>query len=177
VTRHVAFVRAINVAGHPTIRMTALCAAFESAGCRNVRSVIQSGNVLFDARRGDDVLLATVTSRVRALSGAEPVIMTRTMAELARVVGAAPFGARTGDRTLKLYVVFLAAPPRRRPRLPLHDEKERLELVGVAGRHAFVVSHRKPSGIYGFPNQFVENALGVAATSRNWSTVIRIVNL
>jgi uncharacterized protein (DUF1697 family) len=176
-TRHVAFLRAINVAGHPTIRMTDLCRAFESAGCRNVRSVIQSGNVLFEADRGAEALLARVKARVRAFTRAEPVIVTRTMTELERVVRGAPFGALAGDRALKLYVVFLAASPRRRPRLPQHDEKERLELVGISGRHAFVVSHRKPGGMYGFPNQFVEDALGVAATSRNWTTVNRILNL
>src|SRR5512138_3344266 len=145
--RHVAFLRAINVAGHPTIRMMDLCRAFESAGCRNVRSVIQSGNVLFDADRGAETLFARVKARVRALSGAEPVIVTRTMTELERVVRAAPFGALARDRALKLYVVFLAASPRHRPRLPQHDEKERLELVGISGRHAFVVSQRKPSGM------------------------------
>ena len=173
-TRHVAFIRAINVAGHPSVRMTALCDAFESAGCRNVRSVIQSGNVLFDAPRPAAALFARVTSRVQTLSGIEPVIVTRTMTELARIVHAAPFSARTRDRTLKLYVVFL---PRHRGgvracRCATRRKASRLD--GLSGRHAFVVSYRKPSGFYGFPNQFVEDALGVAATSRNWSTVVKI---
>jgi hypothetical protein len=71
--------------------------------------------------------------------------------------------------------VFLAERAKRKPTLPISNEKERLELVGVHAAHAYVVSRRKPSGMYGFPNSFVENALGVPATSRNWSTVTKIL--
>jgi uncharacterized protein (DUF1697 family) len=45
--RHVAFLRAINVAGHAIVRMADLRQAFADAGCRNVRTYIQSGNVVF----------------------------------------------------------------------------------------------------------------------------------
>jgi uncharacterized protein (DUF1697 family) len=99
----------------------------------------------------------------------------RTIPELDAVVRAAPFGSRVGDKTIKLYIVFLAERAKRKPALPIVDAKERLELVGMDARHAYVVSGRKPSGMYGFPNSFVENALGVAATSRNWSTVTKIL--
>lgn len=39
----------------------------------------------------------------------------------------------------------------------------------------FIVSRRKKNGFYGFPNNFIEKELGVSATSRNWSTVTKIV--
>jgi uncharacterized protein (DUF1697 family) len=42
---------------------------------------------------------------------------------------------------------------------------------------AFIVSRRKPSGFYGFPNNFIEHELDVLATSRNWSTVTKIAAL
>lgn len=41
----------------------------------------------------------------------------------------------------------------------------------------FIVSRRKKSGFYGFPNNFIEQELGVTATSRNWSTITKIVAL
>jgi hypothetical protein len=44
-------------------------------------------------------------------------------------------------------------------------------------REVFVVSRRKRNGSYGFPNAFVEAELGVQATTRNWSTITRIVEL
>lgn len=157
--------------------MADLCAAFESAGCRNVSSYIQSGNVLFDASTRDPAaLFRKVKARVLALAGGEPSIVFRTMSELDAAARAAPFGALVDDKTIKLYVVFLAERAKRKPALPIVDAKERLELIGVYGAHAYVVSRRKPNSLmYGFPNSFVENSLAVAATSRNWNTVRRIL--
>jgi len=176
-TRYVAFLRAINVRGHAMIRMPHLCTAFEAAGCRNVTSYSSAGNVLFETSVPDsDALFRKVQARVCALAGGEPNIVFRTMSELDAAARAAPFGALVDDKTIKLYVVFLAEPAKRKPTLPMVDAKERLELVGVHGAHAYVVSRRKPNSLmYGFPNSFVENALGVAATSRNWSTVATIL--
>ena len=39
----------------------------------------------------------------------------------------------------------------------------------------FIVSRRKKNGFFGFPNNFIEKELGVSATSRNWSTLTKIV--
>jgi len=176
-TRYVAFLRAINVRGHTQLAMADVCEAFSQAGCRNVSSYIQSGNVLFESAVHDcDALFAKITARVRAMSATEPSIVFRTIGELDAAARAAPFGQLADDKTLKLYVVFLAERAKRKPTLPIVDAKERLELVGVHGAHAYVVSRRKPNTMmYGFPNSFVENALGVAATSRNWSTVSKIL--
>jgi uncharacterized protein (DUF1697 family) len=177
VTRYVAFLRAINVPGHAIIRMPQLCTAFEAAGCRHVTSFSSAGNVLFETAAPDrDALFRKITARVRALAGGVPSIVFRTMRELDAAAHAAPFAALVDDKAIKLYVVFLAERSKRKPMLPIVDEKERLELVAVHGAHAYVVSRRKPNTLmYGFPNSFVENALGVAATSRNWSTVSKIL--
>ncbi len=176
-TRYVAFLRAINVPGHAIIRMPQLCEAFEVAGCRKVASFSSAGNVLFETQPANaTALFKKIRTRVRALSGGEPGIVFRTVDDLEVVARAAPFGDLVNDRSIKLYVVFLAGPPTKKPRLPVVDEKECLELVGVEGLHAFVVSRRRPRGMfYGFPNSLVERELGVAATSRNWNTVTKIL--
>ena len=72
-------------------------------------------------------------------------------------------------------MVFLSRPPARKLQLPLVDSKEALEVVAVADLEVFVVSRQKKNGFYGFPNAFVEKTLGVPATSRNWSTVKKLV--
>lgn len=46
---HIAFIRAINVAGHLRVRTSIVRDAFAAAGCRKVRSYIQSGNVIFES--------------------------------------------------------------------------------------------------------------------------------
>ena len=53
---YIAFLRAINVAGHASLKMTDARDAFAAAGCRNVRTYIQSGNVLFEVPRRANVV-------------------------------------------------------------------------------------------------------------------------
>ena len=61
--------------------------------------------------------------------------------------------------------------------MPIVSAKERLEAIAIEGREVFIVSRLKPSGFFGFPNNFIEAALGVTATTRNWSTVTAIARL
>jgi uncharacterized protein (DUF1697 family) len=176
--RYVAFLRAINVAGHAIVSMTDLRDAFADAGCLSVRTYIQSGNVIFDsAGVAEAVLFQRIRSQVRALIGAEPGIVFRTARQVDALVRSAPFKALGTGPALKLYVVCLAEKPSVRPRFPLRLPKEALEAVGMKGLDVLVVSRRKPSGFYGFPNNFIEKELGVPATSRNWTTMTKMAGL
>jgi hypothetical protein len=73
-------------------------------------------------------------------------------------------------------VAFLAGAPKRKPAFPLLIPKELIEVRGLHGRDALVVSRRKPNGFYGFPGEWTERELGVTATARNWNTVTRIAS-
>ena len=176
-TTHVAFLRAVNVGGKGLLRMTDLVAACDAAGCRNVRTFQAAGNVIFEASPARLPAIARRMQRlVSAALGAEAGITIRSVEELRTILRARPFGDLTDDRALKLYVVFLCAPARARVSFPFSNAKEALEAIGGRKTEVFVVSRRKPRGLfYGFPNAFVEDAVGVPATSRNWSTVMKLV--
>ncbi|HXH24224.1 MAG TPA: DUF1697 domain-containing protein, partial [Vicinamibacterales bacterium] len=137
---------------------------------------IASGNVVFDAPDLEAVR-PRIQKRVGALLGAEPVIMFRTVREIEAIVRAAPFGTLVGDSAVKLYVMFLARMPARRPVFPLLQPKEALEAIGMLRQDVFIVSRRKAGGglMYGFPANWIERELGVPATARNWSTVTRLL--
>ena len=153
-------------------------AAFTQAGCRNVSTYIASGNVIFDAPAGDAAALRTRISRaMRTLLGAEPVIVYRTARDLQALVTAAPFGALAGDAAVKLYVAFVLEKAKSKPAFPLLLPKEALEAIGTAKGDVLIISRRKPNGMYGFPNTWIEKALGVVATARNWSTVTKLAEL
>lgn len=171
---HVAFLRAINVGGRSVVKMTDLKAAFERAGCRHVRTFIASGNVVFEAPAKLPAALKTRIAReLLTLFGKEPGVCYRTLDELDALIAANPFGRAAADKALKLYVAFTVGEPRQRPRLPIVDERELVEITALRAADALVISRRKPNGMYGFPNFCVER-LGVMATSRNWNTVIRV---
>jgi uncharacterized protein (DUF1697 family) len=173
--RQVAFLRAVNVGGRGVVRMADVRTAFEAAGCSNVQTVIASGNVLFDApAAGADALRSRIRRGLAVHLGAEPVVVYRTMRDVRRLVAAAPFGALVEDREVKLYVLFVAEKPARRPTFPRMLQKERLEAIGRHERDVLVVSRRKPNGMYGFPNNWIEAELGVVSTARSWSTVTKL---
>ena len=172
---HVAFLRAVNVGGRGLVKMTDLQKAFTAAGAKNVRTVIASGNVVFDGPSSLGPLREQIVKKVRPLLGADPEIAFRTLPYLERLIAAAPFGPLVDDRTVKLYVLFLIGKPKRVPAFPLTIPKEVIEVPGMYEQDTLIVSRRKPNGMYGFPGLWTEKEMGVASTGRNWSTLIRIV--
>ncbi len=91
---YVAFIRAINVAGHASLKMTDARDAFAAAGCRNVRTYIQSGNVLFECpAREVTATLRAVKRRLADARAGEPIILWRSEQQLEEIVRRAPFTA------------------------------------------------------------------------------------
>jgi uncharacterized protein (DUF1697 family) len=171
---HIALLRAVNVGGRGVVKMSELRDAFAAAGCAHVRTFIQSGNVVFDARTAMPAALITrIRAACRELLGTEPGICFRTLDDLDAVVASSPFAGLVDDRALKLYVAFLDREPAASPVLPLIDTKELIEIVACRRLEMFIISRRKPSGMWGFPNGVVES-LGVMSTTRNWNTVRRV---
>jgi uncharacterized protein (DUF1697 family) len=172
---YIALLRAINVGGHACVTMDQLREAFAAAGCRNVRTLIQSGNVIFEsAARSPEAIAGRIRPRLRALLGSEPGIVLRTLEEIEELVRQAPFKDADAGKDAKFYVVFMSETPRIASKLPLAVPEEALEVVGMRDREVFVVSRRKADGSSGSPNSFVEKKLGVSATTRNWSTVRKL---
>ncbi|MBD3334745.1 MAG: DUF1697 domain-containing protein [Candidatus Eisenbacteria bacterium] len=175
-SRHAAFLRAINVGGRSRIKMDELRETFAAAGADNVSTFLQSGNVLFDSPARDvPKIVRQAQAVLQEVLDHTPEILPRTVRHLERLVKGPPFTRRQMQSSVKLYVVFLARKPRRPPDLPLVDRKEALETIAIAGREVFILSRPKQNGFYGFPNAFVEEDLGVPATSRNWSTLTKLV--
>jgi len=103
-TRYAALLRGINVGGI-RIRMADLREVFEALGCENVRTVLASGNVLFDADGDAVTAKATIEAALTERFGYEAHVFVLEQSYLARVVEAYPFGERTDRHS---YVVFVS---------------------------------------------------------------------
>ena len=171
---YAAFLRAINVGGRNTVTMTALKERFVELGFQEVRTFINSGNVVFEGAGVSPAALGgRLSHELERWLGFPVVVMVRRFDALARLVKARPFGALTADGPLKRYVAFLAKPVKA-PAAELSSAKEGLETLQVRGDDVFLLSH-PVNGHFGFPNLFLESKLEVAATSRNWSTIEMMV--
>jgi uncharacterized protein (DUF1697 family) len=168
-TTYVALLRKVNVGGNNLIKMDALRRAFEAAGLKNVRTFQQAGNVVFETGAKNPA------SKVKKLLNTDQKAIVFSLVELKQIVKQDPF-KKVGQGDVMLCVVFLFDKPAAVPKLPIKSTTDKLELIAVNDRAAFVVARRKTTGWFGFPNNFVEKQLGVTATTRQWSTVKKLIN-
>jgi uncharacterized protein (DUF1697 family) len=104
---YVALLRGINVGGNNSVDMRRLKATFERLGLENVRTYINSGNVLFDTeRRGRPQLTKAIAAGIAEDFGVEVGVLLRTADELRALVDAIP-AKWTNDAKMKCDVYFL----------------------------------------------------------------------
>ena len=173
----VCLLRAVNLGRQRKLPMPALRKALTAAGMTDVRTHLQSGNVI---ARSPLQSHGQVSDFVRDVIGAEfsldvPVI-TRRPAEIDDVITANPFPAQAVQRAHLVRVIFLAAvpPPDRTSRL-MSDSSLR-ETCHVAGSHVYVDYVHGVHGT-GRTAAYFTRVLGVDGTERNWRTVVALSTL
>jgi len=175
-TRSVALLRGINVGGHNRVAMGALREVLENMGLVGVATYLQSGNVLFNAARGDraEVLAARIKDGIAAGLGVDVEVVIRSATELDDVVGRSPLGGDP-DNPARYFVAFLSgvADPvlaREIESQPLGDNR-----IWISGAEVFLWC---PGGFSVLGSlSAVEKRLALSATSRNWNTVTRLASL
>ena len=175
-TRYVAFLRGINVGGNKLIKMEHLARIFTEAGFKNVRTYIASGNVIFDSSSTSKTALTRKIEKVllNAL-GYEVKVVLRTLSELEALVSRNAVGKRQTSKDVYLFVVLLGGEPKNKVEIPLISTKENFEVFEVSNGAAFIEARRKKTGWFGYPNNFIEKEFGVVGTTRNWSTLNKIL--
>lgn len=173
-TQWIALLRGVNVSGKNATRMAALQSSFERLGCTNVRTYLQSGNVVFDARISDqEKLSAKITAAIAQDFGHQVAVGVVTAPALARIVKSNPLQPISDDDITLYHATFLLQPvsPKQFATIKLPAATgEQARLLGS------VIYLYCPHG-YGktkLNNNFFEKALGVAATTRNWRTVLAL---
>jgi uncharacterized protein (DUF1697 family) len=167
---HVALLRGINVGGKNRLPMAALVAAFTAAGCQDVRTYIQSGNVVFRARRGVVKGLASqVESAISRSFGFRAPVVLRAADELLEVREGNPFLAE-GEPPQALHVAFLADLPSPARVAALDPQRSPPDRFQVRGREVYLCC---PQGMARtkLTTSWLDAALGTTATVRNWNTV------
>jgi uncharacterized protein (DUF1697 family) len=172
-TRYAAFLRGVNL-GKRTVKSAELKAAFEAMGFAEVKTLLASGNVLFDARAGKG-LKPKIEAGLKEQFGFDVPIVLRSLDELNAMVAAKPFGREAGEDA-QLHVLLLD-----------QDLPKGFKFADLAGDYAvasirpqelcFLV-YRKDDGTYLGRSQLnVDKSLpkGVVATMRNWNTILKAI--
>ena len=153
--------------------MQDLTKLFESFGFNNVKTYLQTGNVLFDSDETDTAKLTNfIEDKLFEELGYKITVILRTKQELLDIVEQNPFNDYSGD--VKYYLTFLAEESKQPPTLPIRMNDIENEVLKVENNNVFTVGFNV-KGRYGFPNVFIEKEFGVPATTRNWNTILRIL--
>jgi uncharacterized protein (DUF1697 family) len=147
----------------------------EELGCRDVRTYIQSGNVVFQSASSDTARLASrLTAAVQKRWGFEPHVLILTRDEFERAAAANPF-PQAIDNPKAVHLFFLAERPKAPDLQACAATSIRTERFELKGRVFYLFS---PDG-FGTSKLATraERFLGVAATARNWRTVTTLLEM
>jgi uncharacterized protein (DUF1697 family) len=175
VNTYIALFRGINIGGNHLLPMKDLKLILENNGCADVRTYIQSGNVIFCSAMSDAARLAKrLGAAVSKGHGFEPRVLVLTRAELENAAAGNPFPKASEDPK-SLHLFFLTKPPQKpdlRACEALKAKTERFELKG----NVFYLHTPDGFGTSKLAGR-AERLLGVEATARNWRTVTTLLEM
>jgi uncharacterized protein (DUF1697 family) len=166
--RHAAFLRGVMPYN---CKMPELRAAFEAAGFGDVRTVLASGNVVFDDHSGavaEELAQRAEAAMAKRLGRVFPAIV-RSLDELRALLATDPYGNDVPAEA-KRVVTFLRRAPA--APVPLPDAQDGARIVALRGREAFTVYVRGASG----PTfmEVIERTFGKDVTTRTWDTLLKV---
>ncbi len=165
--RYVAFLRGVSPMN---AKMAELKRAFEDAGFTDVRTVLSSGNVVFNARTKSEIAIARQAEAAMAKHlGRTFYTIVRLASILRDLIDADPYAAFDLPADAKRVVTFLREPHEARLSLPI--EIDGVRILAMTGREvlsAYVPNPRGPIFM-----TLIEKTFGMNVTTRTWDTVKR----
>ena len=169
--RYVAFLRAINVGGHNTVRMDFLRRLFEALGFSNVETFIASGNIVFETTsKSAQVLVLEIEKRLREALGYEVATFIRTDAELAAIANYKPFSQSDLDGAVALNIAFVADGLDYKSSQKLMALRTDIDDFHIHGREVYWLCRKRQSKSK-ISNAVLEKALGQKSTLRGANTI------
>ena len=168
---YIALLRGINVGPHRRMKMEKLCASCAALGFKNVKTYIQSGNVVFQAAKlSSSAASKKLAAQIVKDFGFSAEVISRTADEMNQIIEGNPLLKEPGVDLSKLHVVFLAE-------TPASPAVKKLEAITLSPDK---VRHRGKEIYFYFPNGVsgssiwkhnLDRVLSVSGTMRNWNTV------
>lgn len=173
----IALLRGINVSGQKSIKMAALKEILQANGLESVQTYVQSGNVIFDSLQSEPGQLAfNIENILKTSFGFDVSVLVKRPWDFHHILKHNPFLKYSEKDTAKMYVTFLfeVPAPEAIERLSEHSYPPEEYII-----EKDIVYFYSPNG-YGnakMNNNFFENKLKVAATTRNWNSINKLAEM
>ena len=171
-----ALLRGINVGGKNLLPMKDLARLFADAGCADVRTCIQSGNVLFRTGQAKaEKLPGLISQGIADRFGYRTPVVLRSVEEIGQTLRNNPF-LHAGAPENWLHVLFLANQPDALRVAALSPDRSPTDAFVVRGREIYL---QCPNGAGNtrLTNAWFDSKLATVSTGRNWRTVTRLFEL
>jgi uncharacterized protein (DUF1697 family) len=168
---HAVFLRAMNVGGKNVFKPAQLATALAHLGMVNVGA---AGTFVIRER----LTAAAVRREILARMSGEPELAIVPAKEILDLVRSDPFRGVKFSKDVRGWAAVLCAKPNSKPALPMvlpAGKPWSVRFERVQGSFA-LGQYRRVGGSL-FPNQVVEKALGVRATTRWWETIVKLADL
>lgn len=170
---HVALLRGVNMGGKNRLPMGDLAQIFVEAGCADVRTYIQSGNVIFRASQAKaEKLPGPIAKRIAEVFGYRVPVVLRTAGQLGGIIQNNPF-LKAGAPEATLHVLFLASRPEASNIAQLDPGRSAPDAFLVRDREIYL---HLPNGVADskLTNAYFDSKLATICTGRNWRTVLKL---
>lgn len=175
-TKLVAFLRGINVGGHHKVPMADLKSILSNLGCENVKTILNSGNVLFETKKKNIAGLERIIESAlwENFGFAIPVILIPHK-PINELVNEDPFASIDVHKNIRLYVSFLKESSTTKLKLPYISKDNAFKIIGVKNKMILsvldITASNTPKGM-----EDLEKLFGKNITTRNWNTIQKINN-
>ncbi len=174
-TTLIALLRGINMGGHHKLPMDELSSLLTEMGLRDIRTYIQSGNVVFRSEaKNNAALAAKISAAIEAQHGFAPQVLLLDAEELRKAMANNPYPEAEAVPT-SLHLLFLAEVPRHGDLKGLEALKTASERFALKGKVFYL---HAPDGVGRSKLAArAEKLLGVTASGRNWNTVCKLAEM
>ncbi len=175
---YLALLRGINVGGNTKVPMVDLKKAFEELGFTNVKTLMNSGNVLFSCNETDvSILEKSISQQLEKIFGWAISVIVRPQTEIKQLVEDNPFANIKVTPETRLYVTFLSKTPDTSLRIPYESPEKDLRILRISNHEicsVLILSQKR--GTVDLMS-FIEKEFGKNVTTRNWNTVKKLAAL
>lgn len=171
----VALLRGVNVGGRKLVSMQALRGLCQDLGLGAPRSLLQSGNLVFETGLSEPALETLLRSEAASRLGLATRFIIRSQADWRDLIDANPLIDLARADPSRFVVFFLKSEPSDFSVQALQEAKTGPETLRVDGRQLYIAY---PDGIgrSRLTNAVIERRLGAVGTARNWNTVMKIAS-
>ena len=173
----IAFLRGINVGGHHKVPMASLREVLNELNCKNVKTLLNSGNIVFDTSETDIQALEDKTEKHLAKSFGFPIpVILRKKTEILQLVENDPFKNVSVNKNIRLYVSFLKHSPECTLTLPYTSKDNAFRILSIENKTILSVLDLSISNTTKGMDDLEKN-FGKEITTRNWNTIEKIVQV